>query len=161
MSEETTPMPPKKKRKTKKKRAAPKTKHQSITSAHQAEIAQQVIGPKVMHVLQMAGFTCNYRELTDRYNEMYGTDLSTSTLRRYLDHLGWRYEMVPTWTGMAETLEAVSVAMTPHDTRAILQQEDPDEGVVGGDPGHTVGATPPGGAQMPGPSQLEQQVLGR
>ena len=133
---------------TKKKKKAMPVKNKGRVSAfrsHETEFAEAVMAPKLYQLLYNADFSLNYRELASCYEAAFGIALSVSQIKRYLDLLGWKYERVPTWTGLPEAIETSQVGPA-EPAEPVMRPADVSEDAVADD-GESSFA---GGVSMPG-----------
>lgn len=117
-----------------------KVTRQSAATAHEQEFAETIMAPKFWELLSEHNFDLTYTTLTTVYNTAHGTRLSASSIKKYTDLLGWKYERKPTWTGLEGYMQQVSPDYgVPQqvDTAAILKAPDEEEthGVMGELPG--------------------------
>jgi hypothetical protein len=121
-----------------------KATRQSAATAHEQEFAETIMAPKFWVLLTDHDFDLTYTTLTTVYNNAYGTRLSTSTVKKYLDLLGWKYERKPTWTGLPQIQNPANAVTQMVDTAAILRESDEDELADPDEQGHTFGGRLPG-----------------
>ena len=147
---------------------ASKATRQSAATAHELEFAKLVMAPKFLDLLENYNFDLSYTTMTTAYNAAYDTRLSASTIKKYLDVLGWKYERKPQWTGLPRTTAVPIPDETNTDTvnpAAILHGPFDDEmnesnesqEAERADPaevGHTIGGPLPGQGKL-SPSELE------
>ena len=131
------------KKKTEKKMAAIRVTRQSAATAHEQEFAQTIMAPKFWELLVDHNFDLTYTTLTTVYNTAHGTRLSATSIKKYLDLLGWKYRRTPQWTGLPNIDDTTNTV----DTAGILRA--PDEEAVDPTRGHAVGNEIPGGALSP------------
>lgn len=131
MSEESTTTKPKRPKFSKERKRQIKDKkvtRQSAVSAHDKEFAELVMAPKFWALLQEHNFDLTYTTLTTCYNAAHNTRLSASSIKKYTDLLGWKYERKPTWTGLEQYMQSVSpdygAPTTSVDTAGILHGDD-------------------------------------
>lgn len=153
---------------------ASKATRQSAATAHELEFAKLVMAPKFLDLLENYNFDLSYTTMTTAYNAAYDTRLSASTIKKYLDVLGWKYERKPQWTGLPRTTAVPIPDETNTDTvnpAAILHGPFDDETNLGSsdvaslddvahdildksEQGHTIGGPLPGQGKL-SPSELE------
>ncbi len=104
-----------------------KVTRQSAATAHEQEFAETIMAPKFWAILQEHNFDLTYTTLTTCYNTVHGTRLSASSIKKYTDLLGWKYERKPTWTGLEQYMQSISPqygAPDQVDTAGILHGDD-------------------------------------
>lgn len=130
----------------------PKVTRQSAVSAHELEFAEAIMAPKFLELLYDHDFDLTYTTMTTVYNNRHNTRLSASSIKKYLDLLGWKYQRKPTWTGIPTTIGDTTNTV---DTAAILH--GPDDDPTLGSPiaeGHTMGV------ELPGQGKLSREEMG-
>lgn len=94
--------------------APAKRKRTSVLASHEQEFVEKVIQPKLLQLFDEfengpAGCPPSMSELTAAYSERFA-EVSETTMRRWVEALGWSYERIYAWSGLPETTDAEPVA---------------------------------------------------
>lgn len=123
----------------------------SAASAHEKEFAEKIIGPKILAIIEAKNRQIGLLALTEAYNKAHGSTFSTTTLKKYLDILGWKYERVPTWTGLPPTAEESDSPAPAEPPVELTDETKPDNPRFG---------QPTGGQPVTTPEQSVQPGVG-
>ena len=131
-------------------------KRRSVMAGHEEEFARVILAPKLIKILVEHKGHLTMTALAKKYNKKYGAGLSSASLKKFCNLMGWKYERVPMWTGIEPPTDAAPVDLGAHARDVLTAQDTPD--AEESNPVGVVGGPLPG--QKDAPSAFEKDVIG-